>query len=64
MWLLALLLIPDSGSVSHAFMVPVAPAESLSVEATGRGDPVVLIPGLFGSAFGFRKLVPLLVVPR
>ena len=61
MWLLALLLIPDSGSVSHAFMVPVAPAESLSVEATGRGDPVVLIPGLFGSAFGFRKLVPLLV---
>src|SRR5258705_427397 len=42
-------------------MVPVAPAESLSVETTGRGDPVVLIPGLFGSAFGFRKLVPLLV---
>ena len=61
MWLLALLLIPDSGSVSHAFMVPVAPAESLSVEATGRGDPVVIIPGLFGAAFGFRKLVPLLV---
>jgi len=60
-WLLALLLIPDSGSVSHAFMVPVAPAESLSVEATGRGDPVVIIPGLFGAAFGFRKLVPLLV---
>jgi len=59
--LLALLLIPDSGSVSHAFMVPVAPAESLSVEATGRGDPVVIIPGLFGAAFGFRKLVPLLV---
>src|SRR6266508_4470831 len=42
-------------------MVPVAPAESLSVETTGRGDPVVLIPGLFGSVFGFRKLVTLLV---
>src|SRR3989442_3330887 len=42
-------------------MVPVAPTESLSVETAGRGDPVVLIPGLFGSAFGFRKLVPLLV---
>src|SRR2546430_1194984 len=42
-------------------MVPVAPAESLSVETAGRGAPVVLIPGLFGSAFGFRKLVPLLV---
>src|SRR5256885_9770377 len=60
-WLLAVLFITDSASVSHAFMVPVAPAESLSVETRGRGDPVVLIPGLFGSAFGFRKLVPLLV---
>ncbi len=61
MWLLAVLLIADSASVSQAFMVPVAPAESLSVETAGRGDPMVLIPGLFGSAFGFRKLVPLLV---
>jgi pimeloyl-ACP methyl ester carboxylesterase len=60
-WLLAVLLISDSASVSQSFMVPVAPAESLSVETTGRGDPVVLIPGLFGSAYGFRKLVPLLV---
>jgi pimeloyl-ACP methyl ester carboxylesterase len=59
--LLAVLFISDSASVSHTFMVPVAPAESLSVEITGRGDPVVLIPGLFGSAFGFRKVVPLLV---
>jgi len=59
--LFAVLLISDSASVSHTFMVPVAPAESLSVEITGRGDPVVLIPGLFGSAFGFRKVVPLLV---
>src|SRR3989449_3857050 len=42
-------------------MVPVAPTESLSVETAGRGAPLVLIPGLFGSAFGFRKLVPLLV---
>jgi len=60
-WLLAVLFIADSEAVSQAFMVPVAPAESLSVETAGRGDPVVLIPGLFGSAFGFRKLVPLLV---
>jgi pimeloyl-ACP methyl ester carboxylesterase len=59
-WLLALLLITDSASVSQTFMVAVAPTESLSVEITGRGDPVVLIPGLFGSAFGFRKIVPLL----
>ena len=27
---------------------------------TGRGQPVVLIPGLFGSRFGFRHVVPLL----
>jgi len=59
--LLALFLLTDSTAVSQSLMVPVAPAESLSVELTGRGDPVVLIPGLFGSAFGFRKLVPLLV---
>ncbi len=61
MWLLALFLLTDSTAVPQSLMVAVAPAESLSVELTGRGDPVVLIPGLFGSAFGFRKLVPLLV---
>jgi pimeloyl-ACP methyl ester carboxylesterase len=27
---------------------------------TGAGQPVVLIPGLFGSTFGFRNVVPLL----
>jgi len=40
--------------------VPVAPAESLQVSVTGDGQPVVLIPGLFGSRFGFRHVVPLL----
>jgi pimeloyl-ACP methyl ester carboxylesterase len=41
-------------------MVPLSAAESLSVESAGSGEPLVLIPGLFGSAFGFRTLVPLL----
>src|SRR5689334_22877601 len=50
----------DVCSSDLAFEVPVAPAESLFVETAGRGDPVVIIPGLFGAAFGFRKLVPLL----
>ena len=59
MWLLAVLLISDSAS-AQAFKVPITPTESLSVEIAGVGDPVVLIPGLFGSAFGFRKLIPLL----
>jgi len=58
--LLAVLLLADSSTALAAFKVPLGRAESLSVESTGRGDPVVLIPGLFGSAFGFRKLVPLL----
>ena len=62
MWLLAVLLLSDSAPTARVFRVPVAPAESLAVEVAGRaaGAPVVLVPGLFGSAFGFRKLVPLL----
>lgn len=62
MWVLALALLVDTGRTGdvRTFMVPLAPAESLAVETAGEGQPVVLIPGLFGSAFGFRKLVPLL----
>jgi len=61
-WLLAVLLLSDSAPTARVFKVLVAPAESLAVEVAGRaaGAPVVLVPGLFGSAFGFRKLVPLL----
>ena len=38
----------------------VAPAETLAVTISGSdsGAPLVLIPGLFGSQFGFRKIVP------
>ena len=35
-----------------------APAESIAVTVVGRGEPIVLIPGLFGSAFAFRKIAP------
>jgi pimeloyl-ACP methyl ester carboxylesterase len=59
-WLLTLLLVTDSTPAPKKFMVPLTRAESLSVETAGRGEPVVLIPGLFGSIYGFRKLVPLL----
>lgn len=52
MWLIALLLCADSASLA----VPVAPAETLRVQVTGSGAPVVLVPGLFGSAFGFRRV--------
>src|SRR5437762_1647162 len=59
MWLLALVMLADS---SHAFPLAVSPAESLQVTEAGAvaAAPVVLIPGLFGSAFAYRKVVPLL----
>lgn len=60
MWLLAALLVADSAPSTQTFKVAVAPAESLFVETAGRGDPVVLVPGLFGAAFSFRKLLPML----
>jgi pimeloyl-ACP methyl ester carboxylesterase len=58
-WLLAMLLV-GSGSQVRQVVKALAPAESLSIEVWEAGEPVVLIPGLFGSAFGFRKLLPLL----
>lgn len=56
MWLLCALAItlPPAGRY-----VAVAPAESLRVTIEGAGAPVVFLPGLFGSAFGFRRVVPL-----
>src|SRR3989442_3603357 len=52
-------LLSDSAD-ARTFKVPLAATESLEVETSGVGQPVVLIPGLFGSEFGFRTLVPLL----
>src|SRR2546430_1200652 len=54
MWLLTVLLLADT---SRAFSIALAPAESLWVTVEGAGDPVVLIPGLFGSAFGYRSVL-------
>jgi pimeloyl-ACP methyl ester carboxylesterase len=39
-------------------VVTVAPDETMAVHVTGSGRPVVLIPGLFGSAYAFRNVVP------
>ncbi len=55
MWLLALLLFTDS---SRTWNILVAPQETLRVTDAGAGEPVVLVPGLFGSAYGFRNLIP------
>lgn len=56
-WLAALVLAAEPEPRS----ILVAPGESLQVTTTGAGPAVVLIPGLFGSAFGFRALIPPLV---
>lgn len=55
-----LLAIALAASDTSGFRVSVAPAESLGVTISGAdsGAPLVLIPGLFGSEFGFRKVVP------
>jgi len=57
MWLITLLLIADS---TQRLRVRVAPRESLHVDVVGpaAGAPVVLVPGLFGSVYGFRQVVP------
>jgi homoserine O-acetyltransferase len=57
MLLLSFFMLADT---TRAYSVPVAQAESLWVTEVGRGPPVVLIPGLFGSAYGFRHVLTLL----
>src|SRR2546429_412335 len=57
MWLLVLALVSDT---AHTSSLVLSPAESLEVTVTGTGDPVVLVPGLLGSAFGYRAVIPLL----
>jgi len=60
--MLLLLLLMTLGSGSTPFTVEVAPGEMLTVCAEGPegGDPVIIVPGLSGCTYGFRKLTPLL----
>jgi pimeloyl-ACP methyl ester carboxylesterase len=47
-------------ALQHPYVV-VAPAETMHVETrAGAGRPVAVVPGLFGGAFTFRKVLPLL----
>jgi pimeloyl-ACP methyl ester carboxylesterase len=55
---LALVASLDSAVVRQ---VQVAPGELLRTTVTGSGEPIVLIPGIFGGAYGFRKIVGPLV---
>jgi pimeloyl-ACP methyl ester carboxylesterase len=56
--LIAALLATDT--TTQTMKVAVGRNESLRVVTSGAGEPVVMIPGLFGSAYGFRKMIPLL----
>jgi pimeloyl-ACP methyl ester carboxylesterase len=47
----------DASPITQSFRIAVAPGETLHVVTAGSGDPVVLVPGLFGCAFGFRHLL-------
>lgn len=57
---MSLLLVALVLATSDSLRISVAAAESLAVTISGSdsGQPLVLIPGLFGSHFGFRKVVP------
>jgi len=55
--LLALLAAADSSADNTVVRdIQVAPQEVLRTTMLGAGEPVVFIPGLFGSAFGYRRL--------
>jgi len=58
MWLVAALMLADS--TPKSLKVVLSAAETLHVEQRGMGEPVVLIPGLFGSTYSFRNIAPLL----
>jgi pimeloyl-ACP methyl ester carboxylesterase len=51
---LALLIALDTNVVRD---VTVAPGETLRTTSTGSGHPVVFVTGIFGGAFGFRKVI-------
>lgn len=55
MWPILMAMLLDTTTVRH---IGVAPAETLTVTITGIGRPIVMVPGVFGSAFAFRKVVP------
>jgi pimeloyl-ACP methyl ester carboxylesterase len=49
--------VPTGPGAPRRFFVRLEAAESLQVTTAGEGEPVVLIPGLFGSAYAFRHLL-------
>jgi len=56
---LALLALPVDSAVVRD--IKVADGETLRTTSVGTGQPIILIPGLFGGAFGYRKITGPLV---
>jgi pimeloyl-ACP methyl ester carboxylesterase len=56
---LALLALPVDSAIVRD--IEVADGETLRTTSAGTGQPIVLIPGLFGGAFGYRKITGSLV---
>jgi len=56
---LALLTLPIDSAVVRD--IEVADGETLRTTSVGTGQPIVLIPGVFGGAFGYRKITGPLV---
>ena len=54
---LAVILAQPALAAVQERQITVAPGQRLRVVEAGRGAPVVFVPGLLGSAFGFRKLI-------
>jgi pimeloyl-ACP methyl ester carboxylesterase len=59
--LLGLLLLLGGPAAAADALVPVARSEALWVADRGEGPPVVLLPGVLGTAFGYRRLTGPLV---
>ena len=59
---LALLSAPSDSAVSAVIRdIQVAPGEVLRTTSVGTGEPLVLIPGIFGAAYGYRRITGPLV---
>jgi pimeloyl-ACP methyl ester carboxylesterase len=61
MLLLTLALLAGPGDSTVVRDIEVARGEILRITSVGAGQPVVLIPGIFGAAFGYRRITGPLV---